>query len=172
MQPYLNRTPRPIILAGTTENIAAYKQICHKDELIVGEIYGNFTADSGENELAIGEQANQVIQEYIRHQKETLLYTLAGMENQGRLERDVANIYRQVIKGKGQKLIVDHDYYQEAVIVDHQVKLLDISSTDEGYVEDIVNEIIYEVMRYGGEVIFVESKVLENQSPILLQLRY
>ena len=172
LQPYLNRHPHPIILAGTTENIATYKQISHKDERIVGEIYGNFTVDSGENELAIGEQANQVIHEYIRHQKETILHTIVGMENQGRVERDVANIYRQVIKGKGQKLIVDHAYYQEAVIRDHQVKLVDISPSDEGYVEDIINEIIYEVMRYGGEVIFAETEVLENQSPILLQLRY
>ena len=36
---------------------------------------GTFAVDSGANELAIGEQANQVIHEYIRHQKRRY-YTL------------------------------------------------------------------------------------------------
>lgn len=172
LQAYLNRKPHPIILAGTLENISTYKQIAHRDELIVGEIYGNFTQKNGETPLIIGKQANQVIQEYISKQKEALLEELAEMENKGRVEQDIANIYAQTIAGNGQKLFVDNNFYQEAIIDNHQVLLKDINSDQEGYTEDIINEIIHEVMRYGGEIIFVESSILKGKSPIFLRLRY
>lgn len=170
LQVYLNRTPHPLILAGTIENTSLYKLIANKRELIVGEIRGEFSNDLDKEH--IGRAANEVITTYIQEQNRTLKEELNYFENKGRLEKDLANIYKQALHGKGQKLILDQDFYQEAVIEDHGVRMVGIDTNEEGYVEDLVNEIIFQVMRYGGEVVFLDSSIVVENEPTLLQLRY
>lgn len=170
LQVHLNRKPHPLILAGTIENTSMYRQIANQRDVIVGEIRGDFSNHLDKEQM--GTAANEVTTAYIQEQKRTLRNEMSRFENKGRLEKDLANIYMQAIRGKGQKLILDQDFYQEAVIEDHGVRMVDIDANEEGYVEDLVNEIIFEVMRYGGEVVFADPALLAENESILLQLRY
>lgn len=172
LQYFINKEPHPIVLAGVSENVAVYKQIANQNERIVGELNGNFTSDKGESPLEIGQKSAQLIEAYVESEKQQVIASLDQFNSQGRLESDLVTIYMAAINGRAQKLIVDSEYYHAAHVKDGQVRLTDIDATQEDYVEDIVNEIIYQVMRYGGEVIFSNAKDLKEYAPIVLRTRY
>lgn len=172
LQSYLNREPHPILLAGVEENCSIYKEIANRNDLIVGQINGNFTSDQGESTHVIGDKAFLEIKKYIENQERTLISDLDEFKGRGRTEQDLNTIYTVAISGRGKQLIVDRDYYLEAVIKNGQVSIDNIDSKMDGYTEDVVNEIIYQVMRYGGEVVFVKKNLLKEYEPIVLKTRF
>lgn len=172
LQSYINSVPHPIILAGVSENVSIYKLIANRNDLIVGEINGNFTSDKGESTHVIGEKSYEVIRKHVKNKKQSLLESLQIFNSKGRLEQDIAEIYTAAINGYAQELIVANDYYKEALILNGQVILENVDRNNDDYVEDIVNEIIYQVMRYGGEVIFAEEELLQEYEPLVLKKRF
>ncbi|MBP1044270.1 hypothetical protein I6N95_25000 [Vagococcus sp. BWB3-3] len=172
LQAFLNQSPHPVILAGVAENAAIYRSIANNNELIIGELNGNFTIDKGESLYDIGKMSAQLIDDHIFKQKELLIDTLDQFASKGRLEQDIIAIYMAAIKGRGQELIVEANYYEEAIITDGQVLINEVDRQHEDYVEDIVNEIIYQVMRYGGEVVFADKEALKSHGSIVLKTRY
>lgn len=172
LQYYINSTPHPIVLAGTKENIASFKLIANRNDLKIGEIHGNYASGKYDATKEVGEKSFEVVTDYMRKQTERLIEQLDFANSQGRLEQDLAVIYASSRKGKARKLFVNQDYYQEAVVRGLEVKIDHISSYDEGYTEDLINEIIYHVMRYGGEVVFVQAESLGEYGSIVLQTRY
>ena len=172
LQAYLTKNPHPIILAGNRQSIDIYQEIANRNDLIIGSINGNFTFDKGESTLEIGEQASEVVQAYHSSQLYELVEGLAHFESRGRLEQNLVTIYQDVISGRGQKLVVDENYYQEAIINDGLVKVDIVDSSSEDYTEDIVNELIYQVMKYGGDVVFTTKEQLAPYKNIVLQTRY
>ncbi|WP_317946566.1 hypothetical protein [Carnobacterium maltaromaticum] len=172
LQLYLNRDPHPIILASVIKNTSLYKTIASRNDLIIGEISGNFTTINGENELIIGQKSYEIIEEYNKNQVENLRNTLDEYNGKGRLEQDLNTIYQAALIGRAKKLILDEEYYQEGIIQDNSIKIDFLNRSSEDYMEDVVNEIIYQVMRYGGEVIFVKKDQLGNYPRVVLQTRY
>lgn len=172
LQSYINREPHPIILAGVKENISIYQQIANRNDLIIGQINGNFTSNQGESNFVIGKKGQQKIEEYMIEQDRILLSGLEAYENKDRLEQDLSMIYRLAIHGRGQQLVVDEDYYQEAVIEHGSINIDSVDTMMPGYTEDVVNEIIYHVMRYGGAVHFTKAARMGAYMPIVLKLRY
>lgn len=162
----------PIVLASVAENNALYKLVANRNGLLAGEINGNFISDKGASTNEIGKKAFEVINDYILKQKASLIEELDSFSSKGRLEQDLVGIYMAAIKGKAKKLIVYNDYYQEAIIQEGTVTINSLNSDNEGYVEDLVNEIIYQVMRYGGQVVFTEKETLKQYDPIVLITRF
>ena len=172
LQSYINREPHPIILAGVEANTSLYKQIANRNDLIIGQIHGNFTSDHGESNYVIGKKGQRKIEKYLIEQDRTLLSSLEAYQSKERLEQDLSTIYRLALHGRGQQLVVDEDYYQEAVIENERIDIDNVDAMMPGYTEDVVNEIIYHVMRYGGAVHFTKATQMGEYSPIVLKLRY
>lgn len=172
LQAYINKEPHPIVLASVAENAAIYREIANKNDLLVGEINGNFTTSKGESTHDIGKKSYEVIKSYLHSQQKALIEGLDNFNSKGRLEQDLVVIYMAAIKGKAKELIVDEEYFQEAVIADGKVVVDSVDTAADGYVEDLINEIIYQVMRYGGDVTFTTKATLQAYGPILLKTRF
>lgn len=172
LQSYLNRNPHPIVLAGVVENTSLYKTISSRNDLIVGEISGNFTTVKGESELEIGLKSNQVIEDYNSTKTIEIEAKLDEFNGKGRLEQDITTIYQAALSGRAKELMVDEEYYLEGTIQDNTIKIDSLDTTVEGYTEDIVNEIVYQVMRYGGEVVFLKKEQLGAYPNMVLITRY
>lgn len=172
LQSYLNRNPHPIVLGGVVENTALYKTVANRNDLIIGEISGNFTTVNGDSKIEIGLKSNQVIEEYNSTKATELRAKLDEFNGKGRLEQDVNTIYQAALTGRAKELVVDEEYYLEGVIQETAIKFDFLDTSVEGYTEDIVNEIVHQVMRYGGEVIFVTKEQLGTYPNIVLITRY
>ncbi|CAD5900131.1 hypothetical protein [Carnobacterium maltaromaticum] len=172
LQSYLTKNPHPIILAGSRQSVDIYKEIANRNDLIIGSINGNFTFDKGESTVEIGAKAYEVVEAYLSSQLHELVEGLTYFESRGRLEKDLKTIYQLAISGRGQKLVVDEEYYQEGTINDGEIQIDKVNSTSEEFTEDVVNEIIYQIMKYGGEVVFVTKEQLKPYQNSVLQMRY
>ena len=172
LQSYLNRNPHPIVLAGVVENTSLYKTVANRNDLIIGEIRGNFTTVKGDSELEIGLKSNHIIEEYNSIKTTGIKTKLDEFNGKGRLEQDVNTIYQAALSGRAKELMVDEDYYLEGVIQENTIKFDFLDTSVEGYSEDIVNEIVHQVMRYGGEVVFVTKEQLGTYPDMVLVTRY
>ncbi|MEG0732733.1 MAG: hypothetical protein RR470_10075 [Vagococcus sp.] len=172
LQAYITRNPHPIILAGARKNVDIYKEIANRNDLIIGAIHGNFTFDKGESPFEIGQKASEVVEGYHSKQLHELVDGLTHFESRGRIKQDLLTIYQAVVSGRGQKLIVDEEYYQEGLICEGAIQITDVDILSEDYTEDIINELIYQVMKYGGEVVFATKEQLGTYKNVVLQTRY
>ncbi|WP_157456683.1 hypothetical protein [Carnobacterium maltaromaticum] len=172
LQSYLNRNPHPIVLAGVVENTSLYKTIANRNDLIIGEISGNFTKVKGESDLEVGLKANQIIEEYNSMKAIGIKEKLYEFNGKGRLEQDITTIYQAALEGRAKELIVDEEYYLEGTIQGDTIRMEPLDTEVEGYTEDIVNEIVYQVMRYGGEVVFLKKEQLGAYPNMVLITRY
>ena len=83
----------------------------------------------------------------------------------------VIDIWRQVREGQGMTLLVERDLRQAAKVNGDSIELVDDPKAP-GVVDDIVDDIIEEQIRKGGEVRILPNGLLAEYKGIALLLRY
>ncbi len=92
--------------------------------------------------------------------------------SQGKVLTDLQDIYRAVINGRGDLLVVHQNYRQPVVMNDNNsFKMVENSSTP-GAIDDITSKIAWEVISKKGRVIFTEHEELKELGKIALKTRY
>lgn len=165
---YYSKKPLPVILAGDRRNISFYKNNTDNPDIIIGFIEGNFDK-SKPNEIA--KETEKTINEYTQLKENKYLDEIAEANNEQKLLVDLNDIYRASKEGKGLKLFVEKDYFQPAIIQNNTVTLRD-DSAEPGVVDDIVNEIIELVIKFGGSTAFMSVGRLKKYNKIVLVTRY
>lgn len=89
----------------------------------------------------------------------------------GRHSTSVKDIWAQVREGRGQTLLVERDLRIPARVLDNRIELTDDPAAP-GIVDDIIDDIIEEQIRKGGDVRIVPNGLLADYAGIALLLRY
>ncbi len=156
-----------VVIASVSEHYGPFREASERPRTYIGNLPGNWDRASAHD---IVKAAWSVAYEY---QKEMQLAEVAKISNApvNRTAIDVADIWRRIRDGRGQLLLVERDLRKPALVEGDQVQLLD-DATKNNAVDDLVDEIIEQQLKYGGEVRVLPNGALDKYGGIALLMRY
>lgn len=140
-------------LAGLDENLSIFVKNVELPKLLF-ELRGDhlrLTHSELEKSLQSG------LNKYLQQQEERMLYELAEAPT---VLTDLQDIWRSVSEGNGYTLLVERDFKQPVYIKD--VFLDGQLQSFEKRIEDVVDDILKQMLKIQGKVIFVENDRLSQ----------
>ncbi len=167
---YYHKNPLPIVIAGTEEAFANYQTIEKKEKLVIGHIRGNYDDPTTEELKDLGEKAWGLVQDLQLWQQVQSIEAIMAAHVSNLLETELFDIYDYAKKGQVKELYVEESYFVSAAL-NSEGRL--VGDLDAGLpVDDAVNEVIYEVLKYGGSVSFIDPYLLDGSKRIAAILRW
>jgi hypothetical protein len=156
-----------VVIACVAEHYTPYMQIANKPDIYIGNLAGNKDHASAHD---IVKDAWKVAYEYVKkeHASDTQKLAKAAV---GLTAVDVADIWRRVLEGRGHLLLVERDLRQPAVVENGSVRLVE-DATGNNTVDDLVDDIIEQQLKHGGQVRVLPNGMLEEYGGIALLMRY
>jgi hypothetical protein len=165
-----HRNPEPVIIAGVERNYHFYREVADKPGIIAGWI--NQNRDESEA-YEILQDAWKVMRENHKKLLEEAREDLAQAVSANRFTSDLNQIWRRVREGRGDVLYVEKNFFQPAKVRGDELVLVEEEETTHtGIVDDIVDEIAEHMLRYGGQVVFLDDGSLTEHQGMALKLRY
>ncbi|HLT81750.1 MAG TPA: hypothetical protein VKZ86_12020 [Cyclobacteriaceae bacterium] len=162
-------TPLPLIVAGTVESIADFRQQ-DTDQLIRGEIVGSF------DEYNFQELRSKAFEAFLEHRQRVIADKIKELQENDvpeRTAKGVQEVWRAAQDGRGLVLLVEKDYERPGYVVEGDpVLYLNEPPTEHTTFPAAVDEIIETVVAKSGSVLFADNDSLLSFDRIALQLRY
>ncbi len=156
-----------VVIASVAEHSTPYLQIANKPEIYIGHLPGNKENASAHD---IVKEAWKVAYEYVKKEHAADAQKLAKAAV-GMTSVDLTDIWRRVLEGRGHLLLVERDLRQPAVVENGNVQLIDDATTNSA-VDDLVDDIIEQQLKHGGQVRVLPNGMLEEYGGIALLMRY
>jgi hypothetical protein len=160
--------PLPIIVAGDERSIEFMLAVVDDRSAYIGSITGSPDELKG-HELAA--KAFEEVERVMAERRAKALELIASAQSAGRLSDDIGDIHRAVKEGRGDTLYIEEGYFQPARI-DGDVIALKEDPAEEGVIDDVIDELAENTMRFGGHVVFLPPGSLEEYRRVCLVLRY
>jgi hypothetical protein len=165
----MGATPLPLIVAGTVESIADFRQQ-DTAELIRGEVVGSF------DEYNFQELRSRAFQSFLAYRQKAIADRISMIQEHdvpGRTAKGVQECWTAAREGRGLTLVVEKDFECAGYVVEEDPQLyLNKPSTEHKTIPAVVDEIIETVIDKGGSVLFTDNDALTSLERIVLQLRY
>ncbi|QIK55530.1 hypothetical protein G7050_14310 [Dysgonomonas sp. HDW5A] len=161
--------PLPIVISADEKNTAYFKLVSEHNDIIIGTHNDSF--DKSPQHII---DANwYIVEEYAHKNNEERLVELKEALNSGKFLVDINDIWNAIEQGRGKTLFVQNGYYQPAKVIDDKITLVDVDkASQEGVIDDIIDEIIEINSTFGGDTVFISDGGLEKFKGLALTLRY
>ncbi|MCC5945377.1 MAG: hypothetical protein JJT94_10600 [Bernardetiaceae bacterium] len=161
--------PMPLVLAGDERNHDHYLKVTDRNK-VIASVAKNRDDDKAHE---IVKDAWQAAQEAFEKRNKERKEELRKAVSEQKFLSDINDIWRAAREGRGKTLFVQTDYFQAAQVKDDNIKLLDtVNEQVDGYIDDIVDELIEINLEYGGDTVFLSDGELEKFQGIALITRY
>lgn len=160
--------PLPIIVAGDERNVKFLLEVADHKAWYIGHISGS-PDDMKARELAV--KAFAEVERLMAAREKDALEDMAKAQSASRLLDDVGDIHRAVLEGRGDTLYAEEGHFQPARIDGGQVTLKE-DPTEAGVMDDIIDEIAENTLKFGGHVVFLPAGSLEQYRKVCLTTRY
>lgn len=165
----LKENPVPLIVVTEERNFHHYKKVSNYDK-IVAHLNKNRNVEKAHR---IIEECWPIVLEDIMESNNKKIKELNRAVSSQSFLSDINDIWRAVNEKRGKILYVGKEYFQAAKIENNLVILLDaVKNKTEGYIDDIVDEIIEINQKFGGDTVFLPEEELEDFQGIALITRY
>lgn len=156
-----------VVIASVSEHYTPFLQVANKPQIYIGHLTGNRDHASS-NEIV--KAAWKIAYEYQKTITAADVEKLAKAPIQ-RTSVDVVDIWRRIREGRGHILLVERDLRKAAVVEGDQVRLME-DATANNTVDDLVDDIIEQQLKHGGQVRVLPNGALEEYGGIALLMRY
>ena len=86
---------------------------------------------------------------------------------------DYNEIWNAIKQGRGKTLFVKKGFFKPALLIDGEVFAVDRHLKDQkGIIDDILDEMIEQNLKYGGDAVFVEGDEIKKFGNVVLITRY
>jgi hypothetical protein len=168
MQEVHASNPLPVILAGDERNVHFYREVADNPAWYMGHMTGS-PDEQKAHELA--RQAFKEVERIIAARKEAAMDHIGKAQGAGKLMDDLGDIFRAVSEGRGDTLFVEQGHFQPAQIEGNTVTLKN-DPKEPGVMDDVIDEIAEQTMKFGGQVLFLEPGSLDAHNRVCLSVRY
>ena len=160
--------PLPILVAGDERNTRFMLEVADHKAWYVGTLTGS--PDDLKARDLVQKAYAEVERQRVEREKNAL-DAVAKAESAGKLLDDVGDIHRAVLEGRGDTLYVEADHFQPARI-DGDVVTLKDDPKEPGVMDDMIDEIAENTLKFGGHVVFLPSGSLAMYRRVCLVTRY
>ncbi len=162
--------PGYLLLTGAKKNLAYYKDVCDKKDVIIGFLEGNYERVSLHE---LGKAAWPIVKNELAVKRHVILDDLKKAVSQNKYASGVQEVWRVANEGRCSVLVVEEDYRESASIKPKDNTLrIESDSKLSGVIDDVVDEIAEIVIKKGGRVVFTENGTLDKHQKIAAILRY
>lgn len=167
----LNKRPLPLLLVTEERNYYYYRKIADKREHIIGHLNKNRMDEKAGH---IIQDAWPIVRDYNQKKNEERIQELRQAVNTGQFMSDFNDIWSAIRMGRGRTLFIEEGLFQPAIITaDDRLELVDEDrTTDKGVIDDIIDDMIEENLRYGGDNVFLSEGELDDFQGLALVTRY
>ena len=162
-------TGLPCVVVSTEHNYSRLKKIADVPAIYIGYATVDYN-QIAPHALAIkawkvvNEVQEQRIAEEIKEMQEAV--------GHGLVFTDLSDIFRAAKEGKGDLLIVNEDFHQAVKMNGELAFDLVNDSKQKGVIDDITNEIAWDVFSKNGRVVFTHQEEIKTLGDIALKVRY
>lgn len=164
-----NTTGLNCIVICTEDNYSRLIQVAEKPNIYYGYTNINYNVTS-ENNLGI--QAWNFVKKIHHKIIEDAIHEMLEALGQGKAITNLADIYQATKQGKGDLLIINNNFHQAVKMTGEFTFELVDDITQVDVIDDIINEIAWEVITKNGRVLFVEQEDINTLGNISLKIRY
>jgi hypothetical protein len=156
--------PRPLVLVGVERDLAYFDQVADLRADVAGRVHGNHQRDTPEAisllvQPVLAEREHQQQREACDEVREAIgAHAVSG----------IADTWLAARTGRGHRLVVENEYCFPARLVEGELEAAPEGAETRDAVEDIVEEVI----RHDGDVVFVPAGSLTDLAHIALLTRY
>jgi len=157
----------PIAILAPTRIIGHFKSITKNEKHILGYVQGNFDRS---NEKELYAKVSKLIENNLLEVQNSSLKKLETALNQKKAVSGIRDVWKAAYNKSGRLLLVEKDFSCPAKTVgkDGELVLDYLDKKDIHYMQDAVDDVIELVMKFGGDVVFIENDKLVNHSRIAL----
>ncbi len=162
--------PLPVLIVTEERNYNHYLKIADHKERVLGHLNKNRDDEKAHH---IIEDAWVVVREVYVTQRRERIAELGKAISAGKLVSETNQIYEMVLQGRGKTLFIKKGTFMPALIKEGKIyPASNESINEEGFIDDIIDEIIEINMKYGGDNIFIENNELDKYNGLALITRY
>lgn len=165
-----NETELKCVVISTPENYTYLMQVADRKEIYLGHVkidYNNVAPHQ------VSKQGWKFIQSVHEDKVKDAINEVKAAVSGGNVLTDLQEIYQAAIDGRGDLLLVHHDFVQPVLMNgDRSFELIDNPETP-GAIDDITSNIAWEVIAKKGRTVFTsQDEIKELGSKIALKTRY
>ncbi|TXD57099.1 hypothetical protein ES044_15925 [Polaribacter sp. IC066] len=164
-----NETELKCFVITTKDNYSRLQQVADKPSVYLG--YANIDY----NNVATHHIAKQSWESVKEQQKQRRTEAISEMQEavaHGKVLTDLQEIYQAAIDGRGELLIVHHNFSQVVVMKDERTFDIVSDPKTPNATDDITSIISWEVISKKGRVIFTSQDEIKDLGKIVLKTRY
>jgi hypothetical protein len=167
----VHQHPLPLLICTEERNYFHYRKVADKREVIIGHLNKNRLEEAAHQIVA---DAWPIVKEYNEKKNKERLAELKQALNSGQFMSDYNDIWMALRMGRGRTLFIQEGLYQPARITEEdRLELVDgEKTTDKGVIDDIIDDMIEENLRFGGDNVFLPGDELEKFQGLALVTRY
>lgn len=157
------------IVVSTEDNFHKIKNASDNPDIYIGHsnIVGN-----DESKQTLAKECWVIVQELHKQANEKAIEEMQNSKGSGLLIENIHGIYKEAKAGRGEILVLNQNYKQIALMKEDDTFELLKDNTIPNAIDDITNEIIWEVISHKGKVIFTDDEDNNSSNNISLKLRY
>jgi hypothetical protein len=160
--------PLPLVLAGTSRDLAYFDEVTAHAGWIIGRLQGNHE-ETRADELA--GLAGPILEAHRATQRAAVIAELHEAVGSGRTVVGIQAVAEATLEGRTRVLLVEEDFSYPARIVDRRLEPAGDPDAP-GVIDDVVDELLEQALDLSGDVVIVGSGELGEHGPIAALLRY
>lgn len=162
-------TPLPLVLVSEKRNHDHFIKVTDNDRIIV-KMDRNRDKEKAHHIVA---DTWPEVKTFLKEQQQKRISELQAAVGTGKYLSDFTDIWQAVREGRGQTVFVERGLFQPAQVEGDNIILLDDQpAKNQGYIDDLIDEIIEFNLQHGGDTVFVEKGQLEEFEGCALITRY
>jgi hypothetical protein len=162
--------PMPVVICADGSNYFEYLKVADRKEIYIGQVNQNRTAHQA---MHIVNAAWKVVQAHLDEKNAARAGALEKSIGAGKIAVDHNDIWTAIRQGRGATLYVKPDLFIPGIIEGYTITPVESHErTRKGVVDDIIDEMIEENFRFGGDVVFLEGDALNKFNGMVLATRY
>ena len=157
----------PLVICGTDRITGHFKNVTKNSKHILGYVHGNFDKTAS-NEIA--ERVNPFLRKNTETGQNEILSKLEAAMNKKKVVSGIRDVWNAAYNKRGRILLVEKDYSVKAKTGKKPDVLITagVKENDYHFINDAVDDVMELVLKYGGDVSFVDNGKLAEHSKIAL----
>ncbi|MBK8982662.1 MAG: hypothetical protein IPM38_10165 [Ignavibacteria bacterium] len=164
-----NETGLKCVVICTEDNYSRLMQVADKPSIYMGYSSIDYNNTARHN---IAKQSWELVEKLQHNRRAEAIEEIKEAGAQSAVLTDLQEIFQASIDGRGDLLIVQHDFSQPVLMTSDRTFELTSDRTKQNVIDDITSNIAWEVLSKKGRVFFTAQDEIKELGNIVLKTRY
>lgn len=167
-KPFYNENPMPVVIAGNVKSVAYYEGEMDDSSMVMGRVQGNFDTMPLHEIMAL---VAPEVERYRERTTQECLVAIDAARSANLLTTDIRQMIENSRNGQADTLYISNDFTMRADPATLEMNAEELAEHNRK-TDDMFFELLMNVTRNGGSVVFLEDKLLAKYGGIVMVNRF